>query len=229
MDEERTRSDFSAVVGQFQDYLKAQADLGLEAVHLPRWESIALVSPEKRLNALNREVADCDLCPLGKSRTNLVFGAGDPSADLLFIGEAPGRDEDLQGFPFVGRAGQLLNRILTAMGLTREEVYIANILKCRPPGNREPMPTEVAHCLPILRKQVEIIKPKIICALGRVAAQNLLGTKSALGALRGGTHDYNGVPVIVTYHPAAILRNPAYKRPTWDDMQVVMRFLGLEA
>jgi DNA polymerase len=228
MDEERTRSDFATVVGQFRDYLEAQADLGLQAVHLPEWGSIKLASQEKRLQALNREVADCQLCPLGATRTNLVFGVGDPAADLLFIGEAPGRDEDLQGFPFVGRAGQLLTRILKAMGLTREEVYIANILKCRPPGNREPLPTEVAHCLPILKRQVEIIRPKIICALGRVAAQNLLSSKLALGALRGKTHDYNGVPVIVTYHPAAILRNPAYKRPTWDDMQVVMRFLGLD-
>ncbi|MFC2076093.1 uracil-DNA glycosylase family protein [candidate division KSB1 bacterium] len=229
MTEEKTGSDFTTVVGQFRDYLKTQADLGLESVVLPRWGSIKLASPKQRLAALNREVADCLLCPLGNTRTNLVFGVGDPAADLLFIGEAPGRDEDLQGFPFVGRAGQLLTKILKAMGLEREQVYIANILKCRPPGNREPLPTEVAHCLPILKKQVDIIRPKIICALGRVAAQNLLGSKLALGSMRGGTHEYNGVPVIVTYHPAAILRNPAYKRPTWDDMQVVMRFLGLEA
>jgi DNA polymerase len=144
---------------------------------------------------------------------------GNPKADLIFIGEAPGREEDLQGEPFVGRAGQLLDRILSAIGFSREEVYIANILKCRPPDNRDPLPEEAEKCLPHLYEQIRLIRPKFICALGRVAGQILLKTNATLGKLRGQWHDLNGTPVMVTYHPAALLRSPGYKKGTWEDMQ----------
>lgn len=172
------------------------------------------------LFALERErVLDCTRCKLHGSRKNTVFGVGNPAASLLLIGEAPGRDEDLQGEPFVGAAGQLLNKILAAIGFRRDDVYIANILKCRPPNNRDPEAEEVEACLPNLLAQLDIIRPKIILALGRVAAQNLLATSVPLGRLRTQLHDYQGIPLMVTYHPAALLRNAQYKRPTWDDVR----------
>jgi len=164
-------------------------------------------------------ICDCQLCPLGKTRTKFVYGVGNPEADVMFIGEAPGAEEDRRGEPFVGRAGQLLDKILTAIKFSRENIYIANILKCRPPGNRDPQPDEMELCFPYLREQVAIIKPRLICALGRIAAQALLQTKTPLGKLRGQWHQYEGVPTIVTYHPAALLRFPAYKKDTWEDVQ----------
>ena len=164
-------------------------------------------------------IKDCQACPLGETRNKLVYGAGNPNADLLFIGEAPGADEDRIGEPFVGRAGKLLDKILAAIELSREEVYISNILKCRPPGNRDPQPAEMEQCFPMLREQVAIIQPKLICALGRIAAQALLDTKTPLGKLRGDWHEYEGVPMLVTYHPAALLRFASYKKDTWEDMQ----------
>jgi uracil-DNA glycosylase family 4 len=166
-----------------------------------------------------QQVSICTKCPLHESRTRTVFGVGNPDADLVFVGEAPGRDEDLQGEPFVGRAGKLLNDILAAIGFQREDVYIANVLKCRPPGNRDPAPDEVMHCEPYLVRQLEIIEPKVICALGRIAAQTLLKTTTPLGRMRADVHDYHGIPMIVTYHPAALLRNQKWKRPTWEDVQ----------
>lgn len=168
---------------------------------------------------LNKQICTCLKCGLGKTRTKFVFGVGNPNADVLVIGEAPGADEDAQGEPFVGRAGQLLNKILEAVQFKREEVYIANILKCRPPNNRRPNPSEVEQCEPYLWKQVEMIKPKLILCLGLTAAQTLLKTDESLTQLRTSIHDYRGVPVYVTYHPAALLRNPNWKRPTWEDMQ----------
>ena len=154
-----------------------------------------------------------------------VFGVGNPNAKLMFIGEAPGADEDAKGEPFVGRAGQLLTKIIGAMGLTREEVYIANILKCRPPQNRDPLPSEVECCEEYLRAQIAMIKPKYICALGRIAAHWLLKTEAPLGVLRAGNYTYEGIPIIVTYHPAALLRNPAFKAPCWEDMKKLMALL----
>lgn len=171
------------------------------------------------LAALCAEVLPCVSCPLHESRTNTVFGTGSPDADLVFIGEAPGQDEDLQGEPFVGRSGQLLTKILGAIGYAREDVYICNILKCRPPGNRDPLPAEVAQCEPHLRRQLAILRPRAICCLGRVAAQTLLGTDASLGRLRQAVHFYAGIPVTVTFHPAALLRNPGWKRDTWDDVR----------
>ncbi len=172
------------------------------------------------LNDLNSQICGCLKCPLGSTRTNFVFGVGNPNADVVVIGEAPGADEDAQGEPFVGRAGQLLNKILEAIRFRREEVYICNILKCRPPNNREPLPEEIELCEPYLWKQMELIKPMMILCLGRTAGQALLKTNDSLGALRGKFFDYRGINLLVTYHPAALLRNPNWKKPAWDDVQL---------
>jgi DNA polymerase len=172
------------------------------------------------LEELNKGICTCLKCPLGQTRKNFVFGVGNPKADVMFVGEAPGADEDAKGEPFVGRAGQLLNKIIEAVQLKREEVYICNILKCRPPNNRDPLPSEMETCTPHLYKQIEIIRPKFIICLGRISAQWLLQTTGSLTSLRGKTHEYRGAKLIVTYHPAALLRNPNWKRPAWDDMKM---------
>ena len=164
-------------------------------------------------------ICECQKCSLGKSRIKFVFGVGDPNADIVMIGEAPGADEDAQGEPFVGRAGKLLNKILDAIDLKREDVYICNILKCRPPGNRNPMPEEINTCKPYLKKQLELIKPKLILILGKVAADTLLNLKQPLNKMRGQILNYNGIKTMVTFHPAALLRNPNWKRPAWEDLQ----------
>lgn len=175
--------------------------------------------------ALAAQVAGCTACPLHCSRTQTVFGAGDRKANWLLIGEAPGADEDRQGEPFVGRAGQLLNAMLEAAGLLREHVYITNILKCRPPNNRDPLPEEVACCEPYLQRQIAVLQPRIILALGRVAAQNLLKTSTPLGRLRGSVHQHPGtlIPLVVTYHPAYLLRSPQEKRRAWQDLRLALR------
>lgn len=178
------------------------------------------------LEALRNEMLTCHKCPLGKKRTNLVFGVGNPRASLMFVGEAPGRDEDLQGEPFVGRAGQLLTKIIEAIGLKRSDVYIANVLKCRPPENRNPLPEEIALCMPYLLKQIKNIQPKVLCALGTFAAQTLLSTKAPVGTLRGRFHDYKGIPMMVTFHPAYLLRNPNDKAKVWEDMKKVRDLLA---
>jgi DNA polymerase len=169
--------------------------------------------------SLNDMICTCMKCPLGRTRTKFVFGVGNPKATLMLVGEAPGADEDAQGEPFVGRAGQLLNKIIEAIGFGRDDVYICNILKCRPPNNRKPRVEEVEQCLPYLRKQIQLVRPALILCLGLTAAENLLGTTESLGRLRGRTLQYEGTPVMVTYHPAAMLRNPNWKRPTWEDVQ----------
>lgn len=171
-------------------------------------------------SALRQRVAACQLCELHKSRTQTVFGVGDPQARWLIIGEAPGVDEDRQGEPFVGRAGKLLNAMLRAVGLSREQVYIANILKCRPPNNRDPRPEEAAACFPYLQRQIELLQPDLILALGRVAAQRLLECNTPLNRLRGSVHrlESTGTPLIATYHPAYLLRSPADKRKAWEDL-----------
>jgi DNA polymerase len=173
------------------------------------------------LGAMAEVVAACRRCRLCEGRQKTVFGSGDPNADLMFIGEGPGAEEDRQGLPFVGRAGELLTRIIEAIGMTREQVYIANIVKCRPPGNRDPQPDEVAACRPYLERQVALVRPRLLVALGRIAAQTLLGNDLPIGRMRGQWFEVLGVPLMVTYHPAALLRNPALKRPTWEDMQQV--------
>jgi DNA polymerase len=171
------------------------------------------------LEALAAEVAGCTQCALHEGRNKTVFGVGTPETKVLFIGEAPGRDEDLKGEPFVGRAGKLLDKILAAIDLDRSQVYISNILKCRPPNNRDPQESEVRCCENYLKQQIALIKPSYICALGRVSAQWLLQTNAPLGAMRSGDYEYEGIPVIATYHPAALLRNPNFKKPCWEDMQ----------
>lgn len=173
------------------------------------------------MEQLRREALSCRRCELHKTRTKVVFGVGDENATLMFVGEAPGRDEDLRGEPFVGRAGQLLDRILAAIDLSREEVYIANVLKCRPPNNRDPLPSEMEACRPFLIRQIELVNPKLICALGRHAAHTLLKTSASLKSLRGRFHLYRGIKLLVTYHPASLLRNPNLKRPTWEDMKML--------
>ena len=178
------------------------------------------------LENLRNETVGCQKCSLSKTRTNLVFGVGNHKAELMFVGEAPGRDEDLQGEPFVGRAGQLLTKIIEAIGMKRTDVYIANVLKCRPPGNRNPLPEEIVLCMPYLIKQIDIIKPKVLCALGTFAAQTLLNTKAPVGTLRGRFHEYQGIPMMVTYHPAYLLRNPNDKAKVWEDMKKVRDFLA---
>ncbi len=175
------------------------------------------------LAALEAAVAKCERCGLAGGRTRTVFGSGNPASRIVFVGEAPGRDEDLQGLPFVGRAGQLLTKMLAAIGFTRDEVYITNILKCRPPGNREPQEDEMASCEPYLARQLALVRPALICALGRIAAHGLLKKTTALGVLRQGVHYYHDIPVAVTYHPAALLRNPNLKRDAWEDLQTMRR------
>ena len=177
------------------------------------------------LDNVRKELGDCQRCPLGQVRINLVFGEGNPEADLVFVGEAPGADEDAQGRPFVGRAGQLLTRIISAMGLSRKDVYICNILKCRPPGNRNPKQDEIHTCEPFLIKQLKAINPKAICALGTFAAQTLLKTGTPITVLRGRFHSYQGIKFMPTYHPAYLLRNPGSKKQVWDDIQMVMKIL----
>jgi uracil-DNA glycosylase len=179
------------------------------------------------LEALRAEIGDCRRCKLCQGRTNVVFGVGNPQAEVMFVGEGPGRDEDLKGEPFVGRAGQLLNDIITkGMKMKREEVYIANVVKCRPPENRNPEPDEIATCQPFLLKQIDIIKPRIIIALGTFAAQTLLQVKTPISRLRGVWHSYHGVKLMPTLHPAYLLRNPNDKRLVWLDIQAVLREMG---
>src|SRR5262249_41085840 len=182
--------------------------------------------PEQRrheLEVLSERVAQCQRCAeLASTRTRTVFGEGALDAELCFIGEAPGADEDATGRPFVGAAGQLLNRIIAACGMKREDVYICNILRCRPPGNRLPLPHDAANCREYLEKTLELVQPKYICALGACAAQNLLDSKLSIGRLRGRFHDYRGIPVLCTYHPAYLLRNPAAKRDVWEDLKILL-------
>jgi uracil-DNA glycosylase family 4 len=177
------------------------------------------------LDPLKSEVLKCKRCDLHKTRQHVVFGSGSSKAKLMFIGEAPGQEEDIQGLPFVGRAGQLLTKIIEAMGLKREDVYIANILKCRPPNNRAPLPTEILACEENIRRQVEIINPKVICTLGKFASQTLLKTQTSITSLRGKFQAYNGIKVMPTFHPAYLLRNPDDKKLVWEDMKKVLREL----
>jgi len=181
------------------------------------------------LHALQQEIGLCMRCPLAlQGRHLIVFGDGDPNAELMFVGEAPGADEDAQGLPFVGRGGQLLNNMITAMGTTRQQVYIANIVKCRPPQNRVPEPVEANTCLPFLLRQYDIVRPKIVVALGATAATYLTGMKVSLSSLRGRLHDFRESKLLITYHPAYLLRDPRQKKEAWADLQIAMEFLGLK-
>jgi uracil-DNA glycosylase len=188
------------------------------------------LDPAQALRLIREDIGDCTRCPLHRQgRKQIVFGVGNPHADLMFIGEAPGADEDQQGEPFVGRAGQLLNNMIKAMGISREDVYIANIIKCRPPGNRTPEREECETCSPFLMRQIEAIAPKVIVALGAVAAKTLLAINAPMSELRGRWYDFRGTKLAVTYHPAFLLRDPRQKKEAWKDLQMVMKKLGLTA
>jgi uracil-DNA glycosylase family 4 len=183
---------------------------------------------EAALKVIREDIGDCTRCALHKGRNKIVFADGSPQARLMFVGEGPGADEDAQGLPFVGRAGQLLNNMITAMGLKREEVYIANIVKCRPPGNRTPEPEEANTCSPFLFRQIDVVRPEVIVALGATAATYLLGQRQPLAGLRGRVHAFRGAQLIVTYHPAFLLRDPRQKKEAWADLQIAMKELGLK-
>lgn len=209
--------EYLDIVATVREYVEEQMHLGFTEHHEPKKQTDGI-----DLKQLREEAADCTRCELHQNRNTVVFGTGDENAELMFVGEAPGADEDRQGEPFVGRAGQLLTKIIEAVGYAREEVYIANVIKCRPPGNRNPKPVEVETCEPFLLKQIELIQPKVICALGSFAAQTLLRTDQKISSLRGKFHDYRGVKVMPTYHPAFLLRNPNAKRDVWEDMKLVI-------
>ena len=198
-------------------FLKTQAEYGLTEF------ASARTAADTRLADFHNSIRDCRKCGLSEGRRNVVFGSGDPNADLMFVGEAPGADEDREGLPFVGKAGDLLTRMIEAIGFQRDDVYIANVVKCRPPGNRDPLPEEVDTCKPFLERQIEHVQPNVICALGRFAAQTLLDTDEPLGSLRGRLFSYRGIHLIPTYHPAALLRNQQWKRPAWQDLQLLRR------
>ena len=230
--EDANPDEVQKTLSKYLHQLKADGDIYLEL--FPRAdddfavEEEAMMSAEEidTLDRLRDWIGDCRKCELlAKNRTNLVFGIGNPKADLVFVGEAPGQEEDKQGIPFVGRAGQLLTKIINAMGFDRSEVYIMNVLKCRPPGNRDPKPDEVANCNPFFLKQLEILDPRVIVALGKYAAQTLLSTDIPISKLRGEFWDYHGIPLMPTYHPSYLLRNPSGKKDVWDDMQKVMKLL----
>ena len=207
------------IVATVREYVEEQIQLGFTELIEPEEEP---EFAEFDIERLRDEALGCERCELHQGRNTVVFGTGAENADLMFVGEAPGAEEDLQGIPFVGRAGQLLTRIIEAMELKHEDVYIANVIKCRPPGNRNPKPIEIETCEPFLLRQIELIKPKVICALGTFAAQTLLRTKQSISSLRGRFHDYHGCKLMATYHPAYLLRNPNGKREVWEDMQKVM-------
>jgi len=218
-----TRSQFPLSGEEAMSARKAQFSSPFIAAEVPREERAAA------LEMIREEIGECTRCALHKGRNKIVFGDGSPTARLMFVGEGPGADEDAQGIPFVGRAGQLLNNMIAAMGLTREEVYIANVVKCRPPGNRAPEPEEGATCSPFLFRQIDVVRPQVLVALGATAATYLLGSRQPLAGLRGRVHAVRGTQLIVTYHPAYLLRDPRQKKEAWADLQIAMRELGLKA
>ena len=218
--------DALQTVRKIRSYLESLRLLGATEVpaHHPDPESVpeeAQPADAEQLVAFQREVAVCQNCRLAGTRKTVVFGSGNPGADVMFVGEAPGAEEDRQGLPFVGAAGELLTRMIEAIGFDRDEVYIANVIKCRPPYNRDPQPGEVESCEPYLHRQIELIQPVVICTLGRFASQALLDSTESMGKLRGRLFAYRGIKLVPTYHPAALLRNPQWKRPTWEDLKKV--------
>jgi uracil-DNA glycosylase family 4 len=233
------RSELLAMVQSLRSLIQMDIDMGRSLSYIglpdkltsegepPVPDRQRVTHPHKpfTLESVKEELGDCQRCSLCQVRTHLVFGEGNARANIVFVGEAPGADEDVQGRPFVGRAGQLLTRIISAMGLSRKDVYICNILKCRPPRNRNPKPDEIHACEPFLIKQLQVINPEVICALGTFAAQTLLKKDTPITALRGRFHSYQGIKLMPTYHPAYLLRNPGAKKQVWDDIQMVMKML----
>ena len=220
-DPDQIEQEFEQVLYSLKDYLLYQKEQGVEGLPAAKYHS----SPGRAqlLEEIRKELGDCKRCKLFSHRRNIVFGMGNPEARLVFVGEGPGRDEDIQGKPFVGRAGQLLTKIINSINLTREEVYIANIIKCRPPQNRNPETDEIKACEPFLLKQLDAIKPKIICALGTFAAQTLLGTDEKISSLRGRFISFRNTRLIATFHPAFLLRNAQRKRDVWEDMKKIRK------
>ena len=225
--------ELNIAVEEVKNYLRFLAETGCTGFDCKKksletiesWGRDRAFIPET-LEQIRADIGDCRRCKLSNSRKNIVFGAGSPKARLVFVGEGPGFEEDKTGKPFVGAAGKLLTKIIQAIKLTREQVYICNIIKCRPPGNRNPDPDEIQACFPFLERQIAVIKPDFICALGIVATQTLLETKKPISKLRGRFHDYNGIKLLPTYHPAYLLRNPDKKRDVWDDMKKLMNEMG---
>ncbi len=223
--------EFREIVSHLKKLMAANMEMGLEAPALSATTLDYLnarTSGFASLEDLRKYVGDCKRCKLGYGRRNLVFGEGSPQARLVFVGEGPGREEDQAGLPFVGEAGRLLTKIVNAMGLSREEVYICNVVKCRPPKNRDPEADEIETCLPFLKNQLNLIRPQVICTLGRIAAQALLGKEFKITVERGRWHSFMDIPLMPTYHPAYLLRNPSAKRQVWDDIQKIMKHMGLE-
>jgi uracil-DNA glycosylase len=231
--------DRAELAGALRVYLEELRDTGIDALPIGAAEPTAIKragsaaemiaagqsATRETIEDIRTDLGDCHRCILCETRKNIVFGVGSHSARVLFVGEAPGRDEDLQGEPFVGEAGQLLTKMIKAMGYERQEVYICNVLKCRPPGNRNPAPIEIAECSPFLLRQVRAIAPKAIVTLGTFASQTLLESGDPISRLRGRFHDYHGIPLMPTFHPAFLLRSPEKKREVWEDLQKVMKLM----
>jgi DNA polymerase len=225
-------------VAELRSYVAWAAEGGERMASIPQPAAPVAVAPEARdvpkklsvlpLETVRSELGECTRCKLHRTRTNIVFGVGNPSARLMFVGEAPGEDEDLKGEPFVGKAGQLLTKMIEAMGLRREDVYICNTVKCRPPNNRNPEPDELDACEPFLKGQLASVKPEVIVTLGKFAAQALLREQAPISRLRGVWREYEGIPVMPTFHPAYLLRSPQEKGKVWDDLQQVMKRMSLE-
>ena len=215
------RAELLALIGHLRGYVLYHQQLGLEA--FPRSLTFS-----QDLKTVREELGDCQRCRLCETRRTIVFGEGSEKARLVFVGEAPGYEEDIQGRPFVGKAGQLLTRIIAAIGMKRDEVYITNVVKCHPPRNRVPANDEIASCYPFLARQLRIIRPQVICALGSPAARTLLNTEAGITTLRGTFRDWEGIPVMPTFHPAFLLRSPDRKRETWEDMKALQRHLAGE-
>lgn len=242
---EPTSAERSALLTELRRHLAWQEDEGIAEIlvtrgrDVPRRETpvatpsppdaqVVSAAPRRALDEIRRELGDCKRCGLCERRKNIVFGTGNPRAQLVFVGEGPGAEEDLRGLPFVGPAGQLLTKMIEAMGLTRDDVYICNVVKCRPPENRDPEPPEISACEPFLKSQLASIAPKVVVALGRVAAQALLADTTPITRMRGTWRVYEGVALMPTFHPAYLLRNPNEKRVAWEDLQKVMAKLALE-
>jgi DNA polymerase len=218
------------MIDDLKAYLEYLKEMGITSLPVSETPSEKILQPKMlTLEEVRKELGDCKRCKLHRTRKTIVFGEGNKRAELMLIGEGPGYDEDVQGRPFVGKAGQLLTKILQSINLPREEVYITNIIKCRPPRNRNPEPDEIQSCNPFLMKQIDVIQPKIICALGAFSSQTLLKTDAKITALRGKFYEFGGIHVIPTYHPAFLLRNPERKREVWEDMKKIVELLGSDA
>lgn len=223
---------------QVRQHIERLSSLGFDG--LPSASGSSVCAPDVKIEStgaadaeqlmkLRTEVLSCRKCDeLARGRSTVVFGSGNPSAQLVFVGEAPGFHEDQQGLPFVGRAGELLTKMIEAMGLKRQNVFICNVLKCRPPNNRNPLPEEIMNCQPYLERQLDLIKPKVICAMGNFAAQTLLKSPRSITQLRGNVYEFKGIPCVPTFHPAYLLRNPADKRKAWEDLKRVRELLGMK-